>query len=116
MTPAGLLLQSGRPPSYVLAMMARQVRLLILAKELRAERVPLDQQGKRLRLAGYPLRKTQDQERMFSAERLLDVHRKLLEADVMIKTTGTDEELVLDMLIAEVSTVRAAGVRRVAGP
>ncbi len=110
------LLQSGRPPSYVLAMMARQVRLLILAKELRSERVPFDQQGKRLGLAGYPLRKTLDQEKMFSAERLLDVHRKLLEADVMIKTTGTDEELVLDVLIAEVSTGRAAGVRRAAGP
>ena len=106
------LLQSGRPAAYVLTMMARQVRLLILAKELRSERVPLAEQGKRLGLTGYPLRKTLEQERTFSAERLVQIHRKLLDADVSIKTTGTEDELVLDVLIAEVASKEARGHRR----
>ena len=102
------LLRAGRPPGYVLTMMARQVRLLILAKELRAQGVPPAEQGKRLGLSGYPLRKTLDQERRFTAQRLAEIHRKLLEADVGIKTTSVDEGLTLDVLVAEVSSSPAA--------
>jgi DNA polymerase-3 subunit delta len=97
------LLRLGRTPGYILAMVARQVRLLILAKELKARGVPAAEHGKRLGLAGYPLRKTMDQERAFTATRLEQVHRKLLEADLQLKTTSADEELVLDLLIAEVA-------------
>jgi DNA polymerase-3 subunit delta len=106
------LLQSGRPPSYVLGMVARQVRLLILAKELRAQGVAPAEQSKPLGVSGYPLRKTQEQEKRFSGRRLVEIHRRLLEADVSIKTTGVDEELVLDVLIAEVSSTPARQVRR----
>jgi DNA polymerase-3 subunit delta len=97
------LLRLGRTPGYILAMVARQVRLLILAKELKARRVPPAEHGKRLGLSGYPLRKTMEQERAFSGRRLEQIHRKLLEADVQIKTTGADEGMVLDVLIAEVA-------------
>ena len=97
------LLRLGRTPGYILTMVARQVRLLILAKELRAQRVPADEQGRRLGLYGYPLRKTLEQERLFTAERLVQIHRKLLEADLQIKTTVADEGMVMDVLIAEVA-------------
>jgi len=97
------LLRLGRTPGYILAMVARQVRLLILAKELKARKVPPAEHGRRLGLAGYPLRKTMGQEKAFTARRLEEVHRKLLEADLQIKTTGADEGMVLDVLIAEVA-------------
>ena len=97
------LLRLGRTPGFILAMVARQVRLLILAKELKERGVPPAEHGKRLGLTGYPLRKTMDQERAFTADRLARVHRKLLEADVRMKTTGTDEETVLDLLVTEVA-------------
>ena len=100
------LLQAGRPPGYVLAMMARQVRLLILAKDLKARSVPPAEHGKRLGLAGYPLRKTMEQEGRFSAPRLVHIHRKLLDADSSIKTGRLGEELVLDVLMAEVASAR----------
>ena len=105
------LLQSGSPPSYLLSMMARQVRLLLLAKELRALKVPPAEQGRRLGLSGYPLRKTLEQERMLSAQRLVEVHRKLLEADLSMKTLGVGDELILDVLIAEVSSTPVGGGR-----
>jgi len=98
------LLQSGSPPAYLLVMMARQVRLLLLAKELKARKVPAAEQGRRLGLNGYPLRKTLEQEKMFTAKRLVEVHRSLLEADLRMKTTGVGDELVLDVLIAEISS------------
>lgn len=103
------LLQSGSPPAYVLVMMARQVRLLLLAKELKARKVPAAEQGRRLGLTGYPLRKTLKQEKMFTARRLVEIHRSLLEADLSMKTSGVGDELILDVLIAEVSSV--SGVR-----
>jgi DNA polymerase-3 subunit delta len=110
------LLQSGRSPGQLLSMVARQVRLLILAKDLKARRVPHAEQGRRLGLAGYPLRKIMEQEPRFSGQRLAEIHRKLLEADLSIKSTGASEELVLDVLIAEVSSPEAGGtVRREAG-
>ena len=97
------LLRLGRTPGFILAMVARQVRLLILAKELKERGVPPAEYGRRLGLAGYPLRKTMDQEKAFTADRLARVHRKLLEADVRTKTTSADEETVLDMLVTEVA-------------
>ena len=109
------LLQSGRPPAYILSMVARQVRLLILAKDLKAQAVPAAEQGRRLGLAGYPLKKTLEQERGFSVDRLAEVHHKLLEADLSIKTTGAPEELVLDLLIAEVASKPATGGRSTRG-
>ncbi len=103
------LLRMGRPPAFILAMVARQVRLLILAKDLKERGVPPAEHGKRLGLSGYPLRKTMEQERGFTADRLAHVHRKLLEADVLLKTTGTDEETVLDLLVTEVAAGSASG-------
>ena len=97
------LLDSGRPPSYLLSMIARQVRLLLLAKDLKARGVPPAQQGRRLGLTGYPLRKIIEQEARFSAQRLVEIHRMLLEADLSIKTGSVPEDLILDTLIAETS-------------
>jgi DNA polymerase III delta subunit len=85
-------------------MLARQVRLLILAKELKAEGVPGNELGARLRLSGYPLRKTLDQERAFTSARLVETHRRLLEADLSMKSTGADSGLVIDVLVAQLSS------------
>jgi DNA polymerase-3 subunit delta len=96
------ILSSGRPAGYIISMMARQVRLLILAKELKSRRVGGAEQGRRLGLSGYPLRKTLEQEPKLSAGHLVEIHGKLLEADRSTKTTGIAEELTLDLLVAEI--------------
>ena len=97
------LLQGGASPTYLLVMLARQVRLLILAKELKAEGVPGNELGNRLGLSGYPLRKTLDQEAAFTSARLTETHRRLLEADLSMKSTGADSGLIVDMLVAQMS-------------
>ena len=109
------ILQAGRPPAYVLTMIARQVRLLILAKDLSAQGVPPGQQGPRLGLTGYPLRKTQEQQTRFRQQRLVEIHRKLLETDLSMKTAPVNEELLIDLLITEVCG-RPAGGARVPSP
>ena len=104
-----LILGSGGSPSYLLVMLSRQVRLLILAKDLAARRVPAPERGKRLGLSGYPLRKTMEQERKFRPEQLVLVHRRLLEADLSIKSSSLDESVALDLLVAEVAAIQHGG-------
>ncbi len=97
------LLDAGRPPTYVITMLARQVRFLILAKDLKARGIQQNEIGRRLSISGYPLTKTMQQEVRFSAERLAEIHRRLLEADLSIKTGAADEDMALDTLIIALS-------------
>ncbi len=104
-------LESGSAPAYILTMIARQVRLLLLANDMRQRGVAPAEIGKALSLSGFPLRKTLEQERHFTHEQLAEVHRKLLEADVSIKTGEADEQIVIEMLSAELATVRQQATR-----
>ena len=97
------ILAEGRSSTYVVTMLARQVRFLIVAKDMKARGFQQDEIGRRLSIRGYPLTKTMQQEGRFSAERLTEIHRRLLEADLSIKTGAADEEMALDALIVGLS-------------
>ena len=97
------LMDSGRTLSSLLAMLARQVRLLLLAKDLRAQGVADPQMGGRLSLSGYPLRKTLDQEKRFTHEQLAHIHESLVQLDLSSKTLPIDERVALETLIAELA-------------
>ena len=98
------LLAEGRSSTYVVTMLARrQVRFLIVAKDMKSRGFQQDEIGRRLSIRGYPLTKTMQQEGRFSAERLAEIHRRLLEADLSIKTGAADEEMALDALIVGLS-------------
>jgi len=103
------LLEGGQSAHQILSMVARQVRLLIVAKDIRPLNLSQEEQSQRLGVTGYPLRKTMEQQERFSAERLAEIHRALVEADLAMKSTGVDEELVLDVLIAEVASRPSGG-------
>ena len=106
------LLDAGNHPTYLITMLARQVRFLILAKSLKAKGMQQAQIGGEMRLSGYPLTKTLQQEGRFTAQRLADIHRRLLEADLSIKTGASDEQLALDTLIIALAAPTAAQPRR----
>lgn len=100
------LIQLGNSPTYLLSMLARQVRLLILAKELRRKGVAHSELGQRIGLTGYPMRKTVEQEKRFSLQTLMKIHQNLITSDLNMKTSSVADELVLEVLIAEVSLYR----------
>lgn len=106
------LLDGGNSPGFVLAMIARQVRLLLLAKDLKRQGVPVPELGGRLRLSGYPLRKTLDQETMFTQEGLHEAHSRLVQADLSAKTGRLDEETALELLVTELATTGPRSSRR----
>ena len=96
------LLQRGAAPAYLLVMLSRQVRMIVLAKELRGQRKPETEIQNRLGLTSeYALRKTLEQANRYSIERLKRLYHKLLETDLSIKTGEYNGELALTMLIAE---------------
>ena len=101
------LLDAGRPPTYLITMLARQMRFLIVAKDMKARGFQQDEIGRKLAISGYPLTKTMQQEGRFDAVRLVEIHRRLIEADLSIKTGAADEEMALDALIVALSAVHS---------
>ncbi len=102
------LLRGGATASYVLAMIARQARLVALAQELASQRVPQDQWGERLGIQrDFVLRKMVDQARRHSASQLRRLYHLLLEADVSMKTGDLSDELAMTQFL-----VRAGGPAR----
>ncbi len=95
------LLNRGASSAYLLAMLSRQVRLIVLAKELRRQRKAEEEIQSQLGLAPFPLRKTLEQAQRYPLERLVQVYHKLLEADLSIKTGKFEGGLALNLLIAE---------------
>lgn len=96
------LLQRGAAPAYLLAMLSRQVQMIVQAKELKNQRKPKADIQNRLGLTSeFALRKTLEQAERYTWERIKKVYNKLLEADLAIKTGKYGDELTLNILIAE---------------
>jgi DNA polymerase-3 subunit delta len=102
------LLERGASTAYLLAMLSRQVRLIVQAGALRRQRRPEVEIQDRLGLASeFALRKTLDQSQRYSLGRLREVYDKLLEADLAIKTGKYEGGLALNLLIAELCQPRS---------
>jgi DNA polymerase III delta subunit len=99
-------MDDGSPAVYVMTMIARQIRLLLMANDLMARGEAQDQIGRRIRLSGWVLNKTLQQARRMSRENLEYMHSRLVETDLMLKTKPIDEQLALEMLVAELTTRR----------
>ena len=96
------LLQSGAPPAYLLVMLSRQVRMIVIARELSKQRKPKTEIQHKLGLTSdFALRKTLEQASRYSLPRLKEVYHHLLETDLSIKTGKYGGELALNILVAE---------------
>jgi DNA polymerase-3 subunit delta len=96
------LLQQGATPAYLLAMLSRQVRMIVRVKDLKSQgKSEAEIQNKLALASDFVLRKTSEQAGRYSLARLKGVYHKLLEADLAIKTGRLEPELALNILIAE---------------
>lgn len=100
------LLEAGERPERILGMLARQVRLLVQARELASRRAGADETARVLGLVGFPLRKVQEQARLFTPDRVREMHTLTLAADVSMKTGQQEPALALELLVAELATKR----------
>ena len=96
-------LEEHESPLYILAMLARQIRILIQLTELRDQRLTQREMEKRLKLHPYVIQKGLAQARNFTMPQLEAAHQRIVEADLAIKTGKSDDVLALDLLVVELA-------------
>jgi DNA polymerase-3 subunit delta len=98
------LLEQGAAAPYLLSMITRQYRNLLLAKEMQSQRRPAGEIGERLGISSrFALGKVLEQAGRYSPARLKASYRRLLEADVSIKSGTYREELALELLVQDLA-------------
>ncbi|MFC1913267.1 DNA polymerase III subunit delta [Chloroflexota bacterium] len=96
------LLQRGAASTYILAILARQVQLIVRSKGMRSQnKSNMEIQNKLGITADFAFHKILEQSDRYSLPRMRKVYAQLLEADLAIKTGKYDGEFALNILIAE---------------
>ena len=98
------LLDDLAPPLYLLAMLGRQVRLLIQVKELQRRGIRPPEFAKILKLHPYVVEKVVAQTPHFSMAQLEKAHDRIVQTDLAIKTGRLKDELALDLLVVELTS------------
>lgn len=96
------LYQTGAVPSYIITMINRQLRMIVMVKDL-SQRMSKTQIKS---AAGIPsdmaLDRTVKQAKSYSMEHIKTAYHKLLEADIAIKSGKyVDEDLTVELLVSE---------------
>jgi len=94
------LYQEGAPATYILVMITRQFRLIAQIKELSSKLSRRQIQGK-LGLKPFAVDRTLSQAKLYDLEHIKRAYGKLLEADLTIKTGKYNDQLALELLVAE---------------
>ncbi len=103
-----LLHEGGTGPS-LLAMIARQARMLALAQDLSQRRVPQNEWGSHLgTTSDFVIRKTAEQARRFTPAAVRGLYRLLLETDLAMKTGESTDELAMTEFLARASSLASA--------
>ena len=98
---AARLFEGGADFSYIVAMLARQLRLVLLARDFAEQGHSWPEVGRRLNIgAEFALRKTLDQAKRHSRPGLVRLYERLLEADLAVKQGKLEEEVALELLVA----------------
>lgn len=93
------LILAGDSPLGILALLARQVRLIWQVKDGLDRGMSLAQIGPRLNLSSYVIKNYVDQTSQFTEIELYRIHQAICEADLSLKSTGILPELILETLI-----------------
>jgi DNA polymerase III subunit delta len=95
------LLADGQAATYILFMVARQVRILLGVKELVAQRLRPDDIAAQLGQRPFVVRKALDQVRGFTDAELAQLHDRVLALDHASKTGRVEAQTGLELLVAE---------------
>jgi len=93
------LLQEGKAPLLLLTMITRQFRLLLQARELDAQRVPVAEMARQMEVKPFVAKKCLEQAMHFRPGDLRAILAELLDIDVGIKTGQLDGPLALDLFV-----------------
>ena len=98
------LLQNGVAPPQILVLLSRQVGMLIQIRELRSRRRPVAEiQAKVGIFNPYAWERVSGRADKYTLESLINIHRRLLEADLAVKTGRLEGDLAVNILVADLS-------------
>ena len=99
------LLQNGVVPQQILAMLARQVQMLIQVRELKKARRPAAEIQTRLGIfSSFVWDKLSARADKYTLEKLISIYRSLLATDLAIKTGKLEGDLAVNILVADLCT------------
>jgi len=100
------LYREGASATYILAMITRQFRLIAQVKDM-TPGLSRSQIQDRLGLkSSFSLDKTLEQAESYSLERIKEAYNKFLETDLAIKTGKYNDELALELLVADLCSTK----------
>jgi len=103
------LMLAGESPLGVLALLARQTRILWQVKDAQARGVSPSQMAQTLRLPEFVIRKYVQQAALFSPDRFPRIHEALRQADIAMKSTGLSPVTVLEDLVVRLCSSERKG-------
>ncbi len=95
------LLQDGATPSYILAMITRQLRLIVVAKEMGRRIFESEVRNSLEQPKDFAVEKALRQAKAYTQERIKKAYHLLLDTDIAIKTGKYDGDLALNLLVIE---------------
>jgi len=93
------LILAGESPLGILALVARQVRLIWQVKDGLDRGMDVAQIGQRISLSPYVIKNYIDQTSHFTETELYQIHQAICQADLALKSTGISPERILETLI-----------------
>ncbi|MHB9033297.1 MAG: DNA polymerase III subunit delta [Anaerolineae bacterium] len=102
-----VLLETGAHPLYILTMIVRQFRLIIMTKELADDRRADSRQvSKELQIRDFVAEKLVQQARLYQQAELDNIYEDLVSIDQQIKTGKIEGDLALELFILDVTRSR----------
>jgi DNA polymerase-3 subunit delta len=101
LTVANNLLDNGAEPTFIISMLTRYFTGLAKITELQTKNTPLQEAARIVGTHHFYYPNYIKARNLFSDQKLVEVFRSLLKADVSVKTTSADDKTIITLLIAE---------------
>jgi DNA polymerase-3 subunit delta len=96
------MLEKGAEPVFIIHMLTRFFTGILRINELKASNTPDQQTAKIVGTHPFYLKKFYDARRLYSDNDLIKIARALLNADISVKTTSSDDKNVITILLTEI--------------
>ncbi len=96
-------LAQGENAIYLLSMIVRQFRLLLQMRDLATRGKTVDMAAEQIRLHPFVAKKTWGQAANFTVPQLEAIYRRLLDADLAMKTSRSEPVVALDVLVVDLT-------------
>jgi DNA polymerase-3 subunit delta len=102
LTVANNLLDNGAEPTFIITMLTRYFTGLAKITELQTKNIPVQEAARIVGTHHFYYPNYVKARKLFSDEKLVEIFRALLKADLSVKTTTADDKTIITLLIAEI--------------